>query len=120
VLLGHFPVFKNGLDSYKVLLKIENDKIKDMMENDDKRIRGEINRIKNLKEEKVKMEIERCLASLRDIEVGQHDAFAKHQRQEAIKTLRKLPMFGFNGKEVSFLPDFEWPTAKELMEMPLD
>jgi hypothetical protein len=35
----------------------------------------------------------------------------------AIKTMRKLPVFGYtaNGAHV---PDYEWPTAEELLAMP--
>ena len=33
---------------------------------------------------------------------------------EAIKTLRKLPLFGLPNYE----PDFEWPTDLDLLDMP--
>ena len=34
--------------------------------------------------------------------------------EEAIKTLRKTDCYGYNGKPC----DFEWPTPKDLLQMP--
>ena len=38
---------------------------------------------------------------------------------EAVKTMRKLPVFGYtaNGAHV---PDYEWPTPEDIKNMPLD
>ena len=39
--------------------------------------------------------------------------------EEAVKTLRKLPVFGYNNNG-TYKPDYEWPTAADLLEMSQD
>jgi len=39
--------------------------------------------------------------------------------EEAIKTMRKLPVFGYTANNV-YVQDYEWPTAEDLRTMPKD
>lgn len=39
--------------------------------------------------------------------------------EEAIKTMRKLPVFGYTANGV-YKQDYEWPTAEDLRTMPKD
>lgn len=43
----------------------------------------------------------------------------KSLRVEAARTLRKLPVFGYNNNN-QYVPDFEWPKAEDIDAMPLD
>lgn len=40
-------------------------------------------------------------------------------RKAAVRTLRKLPVFGYNNGG-QYVPDYEWPTADDILEMPRD
>ena len=49
-----------------------------------------------------------------DLKPGKH--LRDFDLEEAIKTIRKLPLFGYNG----YQPDFEWPKDQDLLAMPDD
>lgn len=117
--MGAFPVFGVGVGAFVQLLKIDVDRIMAMIDNEGTRVKEEVQRVEKLKTQTIESQIEKFLASLKFVEVGKHEAFAKQQRANAIQTMRRLPMLGYTYSG-AYLPDFEWPTADELKAMPLD
>ena len=97
------PVFAKGVKYYSDL----SDQILQELESDIDRTQKEAEGLKILKEAQLKQ-----LSML--FEMNTHNLAARQKLDEAVSTLREVPVFGYNTQ----LPDFKWPTASDLLKMP--
>jgi len=79
------------------------------VEEDLQRTRAELERLKQHKEQSVKKLIEMFEQTMKSFQV-EDKAIDLKAREEAVKTLRKLPVYGYNNNG-AYVPDYEWPTA---------
>jgi len=76
--------------------------------------------MQSLKENKVKQLIEmfeQTMNAFTEKNFKPQQLLAKNLREEAVKTMRKLPVFGYNNQG-NYKTDYEWPTAADILEMP--
>lgn len=118
--LGAFSAFKNGEKFYCDLLDMNTGQIIEGLEEDLLRAKLEIKRIKELKDLKVKSLIDLFEMTLEEIKLENKEILAiESKRDEAIKTLRKLPVYGYTANG-AHLTDYEFPTEEDLKNMPAD
>ena len=120
-MLGNFPVFKQGEKYYFELLDMNLPKVIQEVESDLERAKSELARLTKIKEDKTKDLIkmfEQTMASFQ-LEDNKLGMLAARGREEAVKTLRKIPVFGYNNNG-TYKTDYEWPTAEDILAMPAD
>ena len=107
------PVFQNGLKFFEDALTIDTVKIMEGLENEVKSVRQQLKKMDKEKMVKVKNLLDMLnkeVPTVFSIEIISPDEVLKR----AIKSMRKLPMFGCANAKV----DFEFPTEKDLLAMP--
>ena len=116
--LGNFPVFKKGEQYYFELLDLNLPKVIQEVEADLERAKAELARLTKIKEEKTKDLIKMFEETMASFQL-ENNHRPRLAREEAVKTMRKLPVFGYNNNG-TYKPDYEWPTAEDIMAMPED
>jgi hypothetical protein len=109
----HSYVFTDKSLLFDSYLKVDADKIVMSVQNEINRAKMQLKKRQDLKDEKIQSILK---AFFQDIMT---ETFYNKDRKAAIKTMRKLPLYGFKSNGMA-LPDFEWPTAQDILKMPDD
>lgn len=116
--LGAFPPFKKGEQFYSELLDMNTALILEGLEEDLTRAKLESKRIQAQKETKIKALVDLFEQTLDEIKLDDKELnIEKSNLEEAIKTMRKLPVFGYTANG-AHLDDYEWPKKEDMLAMP--
>ena len=118
VKLEKLPVFCQGAEFYCNLFKFDASEIFAQLEQDMKRTRDERDQMLKLKEEKVKNLLDGLLECFESMQTKSvlAPALVGRSREDSLKTLRDLPLFGYP----STLINFRYPSIWDLQAMPSD